>query len=255
MMVRFCILLTSAIKPHSTAFSKRNDPVQREQDYIGVIRALAQTNYPIVYCDCSDYPLTNIKKELSFRPADTYEVLQFDGSTFPPPRGKGFGEFQIIKYATEHSVLLANCDFIVKITGRYSIENIVEILESIQVGNDTVMIADYDRQSRYTYSGLFIARPAFFTEYLFPLENFIDDSKSQFFEIALHKAIQHAVNDGKEVLPFPVKPIVSGVSGTWNVRMARGDYRAIEMSFTKVRMICRGYVKELRRRISSLFHP
>lgn len=89
-------------------------------------------------------------------------MLQFDGGNFPAYLGKGYGELQIIKYAVEHSELLEKCDFIVKITGRYLVENIDTFLKELQTEDRTLVVADYDKQGHYTYGGLFIARPVFF---------------------------------------------------------------------------------------------
>lgn len=252
--MKFCILLTSTIRPNITVFSKRNDPRVRERDYRDVVYALAKTDYPIVFCDSSDYPLDNIKGVLDARAPETYEVLQFDGSTFPAALGKGYGELQIIKYALEHSKILKGCDFIVKITGRYSVQNLEQILDSMKVDGSTLVVADYAPLARYTYSGFFIARPIFFTKYLFPLQDFLNDSEKRFFEIALHQAIQKAEQEGSAVLPFPVKPLISGYSGTWNVKMAEGNYKDIKMSLPKMRIIISAYWKALQNRLRRLFH-
>jgi len=252
--IQYGILLTSSIRPNITNFSKRNDPKIRERDYREVLEALVKTSYPIVFCDNSDYPLENIKNSLSSRLPETYEVLQFDGSTFPPHLGKGYGELQIIKYAMNHSKILKECDFVVKITGRYSVQNITEILDAIQVKNDTMIIADYDKLSSYTYSGLFIAKPSFFFNYLFSFQEFLNDSEKRFFEHALFQAIQKVVNEGGGVLPFPVKPSITAISGTWNVRLKRGSYTEIGMSFTKMWAICGSYAKALLRRFKKFTH-
>jgi len=251
--IRFAFLLTSTIKPNITVFSKRKDPKIRERDYYGVLSTLAKTNHPIVFCDSSDYSLENMKEVLSSRPSGTYEVLQFDGSVFPPHLGKGYGELQIIRYALEHSTLLKECDFIIKITGRYSVENINQILDAIRVDSSTLIIADYNSSSRYTYSGLFIARPSFFSDHLFSFQEFLNDSEKRFFEIAFHRAIQKAVSEGGGVLQFPIKPIITGYSGTWDVKMAKGDYRAIEMSFAKIQIITLAYARVLRSKIKAFF--
>lgn len=254
--MRFGILLTSTVQPNITVFSRRNNPLERERDYCEVVRTLVKTDYPIVFCDNSNYPLKNIKEILNSRSPETYEVHQFDGSTFPVFLGKGYGELQIIKYALDHSKILKECDFVVKITGRYVVQNLEHILDSVRAGNfDSVnVIADYRNQSRYTYSGFFIARPIFFTKYLFPLQSFINDSEGKHFETALHQAIQKSIREGNDASLFPEKPSISGYSGTWNVKMAKGNYKDIVLSLPKLRIIISAYGRVLKNRLQKLLH-
>lgn len=251
--IKYCILLTATIKPNVTVFLKRNDPKVREQDYKNVIRTLVDTGYPIVFCESSNYPSEDIKNLLARRVPSTYNLLQFNGGNFPAHLGKSYGELQIIKYALEHSVLLKECDLVIKITGRYSVENLTEVLNAIQSEDGVDIIADHDQSVRHTYSGFFIARPDFFTRYLFPLQEQINDSEKKHFEIALHQAIQDATRGGMTVSNFPVKPIIGGYSGTWGVKMAKGNYKDIEMSFAKISIVARGYWKELVKRVQRAF--
>lgn len=251
--IRFGFLLTATIKPNITVFSKRNDPQIRERDYCDVLNVLSKTTYPVIFCDSSRYSLKNIEASLSSRPPGTYEVLQFDGGMFPAHLGKGYGELQIIKYALEHSTLLKECDFVVKITGRYFVKNLNEILDTIQREDSTDIVADYDSLSNYTYSGLFVAKPAFFINHLFPLQDFVDDSKKRFFEIALSQAIKNAILDGMTISNFPLRPVITGYSGTWNVKINEKNHQDIKMSFTKIFIIVRGYWKELVKRIQRVF--
>lgn len=247
---KFCFLLSSTIKPNITVYSKRNNPKIREKDYCSVVEALVKTNLPIVYCDSSDYPLDNIEKILSEFLPNSYEILQFDGSTFPPELGKGYGEMQIVKYALEHSKLLKECDYVIKITGRYCVENIKNIIDLILSQEGATVIADYDKKSNYTYSGLFIASPIFFFDYLFAFQSFINDSEGRFFEHALHKAITQFVDSGGAVSCFPVRPIITGYSGTWNVKMDKNNYKDIVMSPTKFKMILQAYWIGLKKRLN-----
>lgn len=69
----------------------------------------------------------------------------------------------------------------------------------------------------------------------------------------LHEAIQKAEAEGFTVLQFPVKPVITGYSGTWDVKIAPGDYHDIEMSFQKLRIIFSSYWNELVSRITKPF--
>lgn len=243
--MKFGILLTSTIRPHITSFTKRTRPQTREQDYCDVVRALAHTNFPVVFCDSSDYSLAKVQAAFGERQTTSYELLQFDGNIFPPERGKGYGELQIISYALRHSHLLNECDFIVKITGRYRVENLEEIIREIHLPDSVSVVADYSESSRYTYSGFFIARPQFLTQYLIPYLSWVDDSQGRHFEMALHQAIREAGG----ACAFSVVPRISGYSGTWNVKMQKGNYKDIAMSLPKVRIVLLAYWKQVTHRL------
>ena len=241
--ISFCIVLTASIDPKGMSLVKRDNVLVREQDYIEVIQSLISKPYAVVFCENSGYSLDAIKFCLEKRTFKFNEVLQFDGQQFPRHLGKGYGELMILEYATAQSKLIATSDYVVKITGRYKVLNLDNVLESIHMTNAFV-IADFKPSGRYTYSGVFICKPAFISLYLNKYKSFLDDSKNQTMEVALHNAIKDAIRDGYECIPFACKPVVEGYSGTWNVEIEKNNFNAIKMSIPKMKMILKAYSRE-----------
>lgn len=233
--MKISILLTATINPSTTFLLKRRDPIIREGDYLSTLEKLFHSvPYPIVFCENSNYQsekITSIFKKNDWRPC---ELIQYSEAPFPVQRGKGYGEMRIIKYAMEHSSILKESDFIIKITGRYCVENLKEIISTL---NETIYVmSDYDQNKIYTYSGLFIAKPDFFMHYLFKYLDFIDDSKKRPMEFVLQKAIEEAKKDNRQCVPFAESPIIEGYSGTWDVKIDKKDYNTISFSIAKIKV-------------------
>lgn len=58
----------------------------------------------------------------------------------------------------------------------------------------------YVPNEKYTYSGLIVCKSDFILSYLIPLQNKIDDSKLQPIEVALHLAVENALQDGNRCI-------------------------------------------------------
>ena len=246
---RSVFLLTATINPRSTLLLKRRDPAQRESDYLRVLsRLLETTNIPIVWCENSGYPLIHVHEAFTSVPSSRLEILQFESQS-DPSRGKGAGELEIEQYAFKHSILLKNAEYVLKLTGRYYVENLAALLTPLNGPRSPFALADFRDGARYTFSGFFVGVPAFFKKYLFYQADFLDDSKSQTMEIALYQALSKAQMDGEYCEHFPESPHISGISGTWNVAMDTKDPNQIAWSWSKLKMLIGYYLTSLRKRL------
>ncbi len=248
--MKISIFLTASINPSTTFRLKRTDPAVREQDYASVIEKLHQSvKYPIVFCDSSNYKSKKISD--LFNKNKLSEIVEYHRKPFPPQYGKGYEEMLLMKHALSQSAVLKQSDFIVKITGRYYIKNLNKIISSIR--DDVYVISDFDPNKIYAYSGIFIAKPDFFTKYLFKYDNFINDSKNQPMEMALNLAIKDALADKKTCINFSEVPIIEGYSGTLNVKIDEKDYHSVKLSFTKLRIMFFSKIKKCLKKLEYLF--
>jgi hypothetical protein len=244
---KISILLTATIDPKGMTFTDRNDPIVRENDYLLALeKYIANTSYPIVFCENSGYNLTRVKQTL-VKTKREHEIIQFDGQNFPKKLGKGYGELLIIKHALEHSSILKNSDYIIKITGRYYSKNLNAVMSQLESEDDLFVLSDFNKDSIHTYSGVFAATPEFFNSYLIKYLYFLDDSKKQPMELALHKAIENAQIDQKKCSSFNTKLIVEGYSGTHNVKIAKANYNDIVFSLPKLNSIIFPKLKRIAR--------
>lgn len=249
------VLLTATIDPGKTPFTKRIDPRQREDDYISVIQALGKSgfaaNISVVFCENSGSSLFAIEGALRGAGFVDFEAISFSGNDGSASRGKGYGEMKIIEYAFAHSRLLQGSDIVVKITGRYEVKNIdVYVGQAIESG--VLVLSDFKPDAPYTYSGLFLATPRFFKDFLIPLAAELDDVTGMTMEKVLHRAVVSASAAGFRSERFKVPPVVSGVSGTWNVPIDKNNFNAIAPSFTRLRIVIRAYARALARRLRRL---
>jgi hypothetical protein len=205
-----CILLTACIDTEDKHFISRADPKLRENDYIEALKKWMQTPFPLVFCENSHYDLKKIRGFAGNRA----EILQFYGQDFPGHLGKGYGEMLAIQHAIENSELIKNCQYLVKVTGRYYIKNIVPIIDGLLRYKDTDVMVDLQKELRWADSYVIICRPSFIRSYFLPFQETLNDSAGSYFEHALAKATLRAVSDGYRWRPLPSKPIIIGFSGT-----------------------------------------
>ena len=74
-----------------------------------------------ISCDNSNFKsdkINNIKNP-------NFELLQYKENYDLTEKGKGYGEFQIMKFAMAHSLRMKKYDYIVKITGRLYVRNLL----------------------------------------------------------------------------------------------------------------------------------
>ena len=114
------ILLTGTINTNSCINTKRTNIDDRINDYyLNIGKLLEYSDIEIVFVENSNYPLGILEE---YKENKRIEILQFDGNNFDRNLGKGHGERNIINYAILNSRKLANVEYLLKLTGRYSIK-------------------------------------------------------------------------------------------------------------------------------------
>ena len=133
------LLLTATITPKAGVPNlKRVDPKTRLQDYEKTLAfylsILPQCFDWIVFAENSNSDISSLKKIASQHSmADKIEFVVFDGLDYPPRYDRAYGEFKLLDYAMQHSKIINQTQervVVWKITGRYAIRNICDIVYS-----------------------------------------------------------------------------------------------------------------------------
>lgn len=140
--MKIAILLTATVRPQ--VIGSNFSVPQRMEMYRSTLAYYAKTvgrEYPVVVVENSDADLSSWQQE--FKDTLRLEILQFTppllaGSKaredygFDNRKGKGYNEYLMIKLAMERSQTLSECTHFLKITGRYPMLNIRQMLSEMQ---------------------------------------------------------------------------------------------------------------------------
>jgi hypothetical protein len=206
------ILLTGCIDTMGMHFTSLQNMEVRKAQYVEAINFYLQhTSSHILFVENSGNDISAYFRDNPNR--ERLEFLTFQGNNFNKALGKGYGEMVILEHALKHSLFIKRCASICKITGRYKILNIKPLLEFYAQEQPELMVLLAQRLN-YSDSRLFFATPSFYKEVLLKYKERVDDSKGEYFEHALCKAVLEAINSGYSYLPFKYKLRISGQSGT-----------------------------------------
>ena len=154
--MKIAILLTSTVRPQ--VIGSNFSVSERMEMYRSTLQYYAKTigrEYPIVMVENSDVDLTPWKEE--FKDSLRLEILQFtppdlqnaqttkntEDYGFDNKKGKGYNEYLMIKLALERSETLSESTHFLKITGRYPMLNIREMLGEMEKrGKQKAMMCD-----------------------------------------------------------------------------------------------------------------
>jgi hypothetical protein len=230
------LLLTATINPRSTIFVLRSDPEIRMIDYrIALSRWLTEPAIDrIVFCENSGADLDQLRfvaaqnnvhnQNITFV---SYFAPEADGK-----RGKGYGEMGMLKHLLSNHIF-SYSDCILKVTGRYSIDNFGSILSDIWNHCDADIITPVMLNCDFIPSECFYSRATFLDQYLIRKQEMINDAEGCNFENVLARAITEAVSDGAKHAVFAVQPYLIGISGGENLpRSIRSTPTGIEISLT-----------------------
>lgn len=208
------LLLTSCINPNGMKFTVLQDKEERKKQYIEAIKFyLANTKFKVVFCDNSGEDLSELRR---IGGEERLEILSFLGNDFEKSLGKGYGEFNIIKYVFVNSRFIKDSSNTIKITGRLIVDDLDEVVKLKDVlfpRRDHFVFVTPNNQLNVCDSRCFFADNDFYNERFLQVGNEINDSEGYFFEHLLYDTIKdlpsnYIVSDF--VLPLAIR----GVSGT-----------------------------------------
>lgn len=140
------ILLTATINTNGCWWLQRSDTTDREQDYLRALELwLTKTDFEFVFTENSGADLSFLNHLLD-KFKDRLEVLSFSDNNYERSFGKGYGELRTVSYAIDNSTKLKDKDMIHKVSGRYYLTNIPNVLNHLKdkgVESDFDLIAYY----------------------------------------------------------------------------------------------------------------
>lgn len=221
------LLLSASVKPFPTlTMDKRYNPIDREEDYFKAVNFYLSKGFKVVLVDNSGY---KSDKLLSLKEIFTnFEYLVFD--TKQSHLGKAKGEIEIIDYALVNSAFLKEVDYIVKITGRYIIKNISNLLSQVDFQENPVYI-NPTRSLKWADTRLMVMRKFYYDKYFLSAIKISDEQRAKsYMEVYFMKSLFLFLLDGGNMKLWPVYPLYQGVDGTHNEKVSFGFFKSIKYS-------------------------
>ena len=212
------LLLTATTNPGSTINVTVNSTAERRQQYLSALEFYVESKVfkKVIFAENSGdnleflVPLKEKAKELGTE----LELLEKCGSNEWPAYGKGRGELSIIQQAFYRSKWLQEEGIrALKITGRYTVKNVLGLAEKINQ-TDAEVICDLRGNLSTADARFFVASKRFIEEDFFPKFELIDDRKEIYFEHVLAQAVHFNLSKGYNWELLPELPIIDGVNGT-----------------------------------------
>jgi hypothetical protein len=145
------IILTSTVNvnPYKSWVFQR-DATDRIETYLkSILQWLTKTNFNIVLVENSGYHYDELKNEKEMY-KNRFEVITFNENNLEEAQflitnpSKGASEIFAINYAFCHSKLIRSCNFIIKITARFFIDELEQYLSRFDL-NDCDCLTQQDR--------------------------------------------------------------------------------------------------------------
>ena len=214
MSYNICVLLTACVNPSGMSHTTLQNPQIRAEQYKEALNYyLKETSLPIVFCENTMYDISDVFQQ--YIASGRLEYLTFNGNNYDKSKGKGYGEALIMKYAINHSKVIKNCKYLIKITGRLIIKDIKRISSSPLLLYDNLFRCNIKDKFISTY--IFIARPLLVLKFVEKYQEMIreDSPTNDLIEHHLYRAL---TKDSEichtTFVPFISIPKVVGISGT-----------------------------------------
>lgn len=212
------VLITATIHSGRTPLVKRNDPVQRERDYLEVFEAWlsADCNVDIVFCENSGADLSSFDAAIRSRAKkDEIRLLSFQGNEGAYQKGKGYGEMEIIRHAFEQVPELRDHRYVVKVSGRYRINNAERLIAQIREMSAD-LICDIHAHLTYGDTRTVAFTPEVALTHLIPYQEETDERQGMWMEHVMARCLHRTLLAGGAWAPLPCTPYCDGISGTTN---------------------------------------
>lgn len=220
---RTCILLTACVSPSGMSHTVLQNPETRAEQYKKALDFyINETNVPIVFCENTMYDMSPEYKQ--YIDSGRLEYLTFDGNNYDINRGKGYGEALIMGYAINHSDIIRNSKYVIKITGRIIISDIKRYLSSPLYLLDNLFRSNIKPKFISTY--IFIVRPKLLQQFIEKYQELIweDHPTNDLIEHHWYRALTKDSDFNKtRYIPFFIIPNVIGVSGTTGQKYSMKD--------------------------------
>ena len=123
------IVLTSTIDSNRCSFVQRTDIEVRKKDHLDTLsKFLTHPEFRFVVIENSNYDL-GCYREMFANELHRIELISYDGNNYNRGLGKGYGELDMLLYVIRNSEYLKEDTHFTKISGRYYMTKISEVLK------------------------------------------------------------------------------------------------------------------------------
>ncbi len=220
----FVLLITSSIDPDNFNFVGRKGSEVREKDYIKAINFYKELRLPVVFIDNSNFHSKAIQNILDQFIDSEYLFFK----SIDSHKGKGHGELEILNFAFDHSNLIKDDSVVVKVSGRYIIENLGNILNAIS-HLETVHFCNFSRNFSWVDTRLMIYNKFFFNNYFNPTcIRFLDELNGIYLEKVYARSIHFWMYEGYRIKLLPFPPFYNSYNGSTNERIFFSPFRKLK---------------------------
>ena len=208
------ILLTGTIKVAEVPDLLLKDTNTREKEYYKAIKKWIALDYPIIFCENSNYESEMMNELVKNSTPQNFEYLKF--STAVSHLGKGNGEAEIIDYIFKNSKLINNHTIICKATGKNFVTNAKAIIRKVlqPAIAKNVVIALLIRNLTKADSRFFFFKKEFYLKYWINHIGEVNEKERIYIEHTLAKSIHIAIAAGEKWTLPPELPVIEGYIGT-----------------------------------------
>lgn len=200
--------------------------MEREGQYVEALEFYLKLGVPLVFCENTNTHSERIKALMVSRKDVEYFIFPTKLSYL----GKSHGEQEIIEYALEHSGLLREAEWVVKISGRYIIENIRQFLNDLE-GVKAEVLANFSHHLTWADTKLMCFTKDFYSRYFKPcLEQYLNDSKKMCFEKVFARSVHLCLAAGGTYREWRHYPYYKGICGGSGKTYIFGPVRRIKFN-------------------------
>ena len=225
------LLITGAIDISNFAvpFVKIIDLEERLQQYLDSLEH-AINHYSevdsIVFCENTNYKhdYSDLQEKAKKRGKEL-EILTFQGDYETlQKKGKGYGEGEIIKYALNHSAILAKSDCFYKLTGRVVVENMNQIMRSTTAENAFIFSPLHERNTyKYVRTLFYKVSTSFYKQTLIDAYLDVDDFRNMYLEHVFFDRLRDSSTTSFRIYPKFIG--ISASDGKTSYALSRKELR------------------------------
>lgn len=199
------IVLTATIMPNEVKDAVC-DPEVRKAEYFRALEYYSNFSRQIYFLENSSYPLEG---DSAPKALPNVRVCKFPMSS-NPTRGKGYQEFEMLDHWASN-VAAAPPKWL-KISGRYLVSNIGDLLQECTSETDASLIIDQSARGQTARTHIFFTTNQYYQRVLTGLYARCDDRKGEWIEKVVFRTLKSTTR--KEFRFFRTRPDLVARSGT-----------------------------------------
>jgi hypothetical protein len=229
------IVLTATIIPNQVTAAGTSNPETRLAEYLNTLKFYRQFA-PVIFLENSGYPL---ERHPEFAETTGLCVKKFAPAA-NPERGKGYQEFEMLDaWLAAEPQPPARW---LKISGRYLLHNIDDILNECRMESHSELIIDQTARTGMARTYSFCVNTNFYRRQLAGLYQQCDDRTGEWIECVLFRKLKTA--RAGEVRLFVTQPRITAIAGSSGAAFpsGRGQWLGKQMLRNLNRLVDRKYL-------------